>query len=286
MANYLATHPDIYMAKKEMHCFGSDLRFGAQFYRRGLKAYLAEFGGWNGQRCAGEASVWYLLSERAAAEIKGFNPEARVILMLREPGEMLHSLYHQFRFDGNEPLPGFELALAAEEERRAGHGLSRQTYFPRGLAYRDTARYTGQVRRYFEVFGRGRVHVIVYDDFAANPGAACRGALEFLEVDPTLISNDYKVVNGGNVGVKLAALRALLGDRCVRSAFVALARRLPRPSFRILHDAEARLKKLNTCHRTRPPLAQEVRAQIKREFAPEVYQLSELLGRDLTHWSK
>jgi hypothetical protein len=274
------------MAKKEMHFFGSDLQFGAQFYRRDLQAYLAEFGGWNGQHCAGEASVWYLLSELAAAEIKDFNPDARVILMLREPGEMLYSLYHQLRFDGNENLPSFEQALAAEEERRAGRGISRQTYFPRSLVYRDTARYTEQVRRYFEVFGRDRVHVMVYDDFAADPGAACRGALEFLEVDPTLLHDDYQVVNRGNVGVKSLALRALLGDRCVRAAAVALALQLPRPCFRMLHDAEAWLKKLNTCQRTRPPLVPETHAQLKHEFAPEVFRLSELLGRDLTHWSE
>jgi hypothetical protein len=35
----------------------------------------------------------------------------------------------------------------------------------------------------------------------------------------------------------------------------------------------------------RPPLRAELRAQLKREFAPEVERLSELLGRDLTFWS-
>jgi hypothetical protein len=67
MADYLAGHPEIYMARKEMHFFGADLRFGPQFFRRDLAAYLAEFDAWKGQRHAGEASVWYLFSTRAAA---------------------------------------------------------------------------------------------------------------------------------------------------------------------------------------------------------------------------
>lgn len=92
MHQYLAAHPDIYMAKKEMHTFGGDLRFGPQFYRRNLHEYLAEFAARQGQRRAGEASVWYLFSTQAAAEIHAFNPEARIIIMLREPAEMLHSL--------------------------------------------------------------------------------------------------------------------------------------------------------------------------------------------------
>ena len=43
MVHYLGEHPDIYMARKEMHVFGSDLRFRNWFYRRGPKAYLDEF---------------------------------------------------------------------------------------------------------------------------------------------------------------------------------------------------------------------------------------------------
>jgi hypothetical protein len=44
MFHYLSTHPEIWMSdRKEMHFFGSDLNFGPQFFRRDLKAYLAEY---------------------------------------------------------------------------------------------------------------------------------------------------------------------------------------------------------------------------------------------------
>ena len=285
MDQYLAVHPDIYMAKKEMHAFGSDLRFGPQFYRRDQSAYLAEFAARNGERRAGEASVWYLFSTRAAAEIHAFNPQARIIIMLREPAEMLYSLYYQFRFDGNEHLPTFEEALAAEEERRAGRRTTRQTYLAQGLVYRDTARYTEQVRRYFDTFGRDRVHVIVYDDLVADARATYRRALEFLDVDSTRIEAGFQVING-NKAVKHAALRGLLNDPLIRSTAVAIGRRLPRPIFVALHDLERRLWEFNSRAEKRPPLAPEVRAGLQREFAPEVESLSELLGRDLTHWSR
>jgi hypothetical protein len=284
MDHYLAAHPEIYMAKKEMHVFGSDLRFGPQFYRRDHEAYMTEFATRNGERRAGEASVWYLFSTQAAAEIHAFNPEARIIIMLREPAEMLHSLYHQFRFDGNEHLRTFEEALAAEDERRAGRRLTRQTYLAQGLVYRETARYTEQVRRYFDVFGRERVHVIIYDDLAADVRAVYCRALEFLGVDSTRIETDFQVING-NKSVKHSALRGLLNDPLVRSTAIAIGRRLPRPIFAALHDVERRLWKLNSRSEKRVPLQPEVRAQLQREFAPEVERLSELLGRDLTHWN-
>ena len=38
--------------------------------------------------------------------------------------------------------------------------------------YRKIVRYTEQVQRYFDIFGRERVHVVIYDDFAADPAVA------------------------------------------------------------------------------------------------------------------
>jgi len=172
LAQYLHSHKEIFMpVVKEMHLFGSDLRFTGGFYRRRLDAYLAEYEGRNGELRAGEASVWYLFSKQAAAEIHAFNPQASVIIMLRNPTEMIYSLYHQFLYDGNEHLPTFEEALRAEDDRRAGRNITRHTSFVAGLIYRETALYTAQVRRYFDVFGRDSVKVIIYDDFAADPAA-------------------------------------------------------------------------------------------------------------------
>jgi hypothetical protein len=139
--DYLAEHPDIFVARKEMHFFGADLNFGPHFqlYRHYPKDYRAAFAAWNGQSRAGEASVWYLFSEKAAAEIIAYNPDARIIIMLREPTSLLHSLYSQFVADGNEHLPTFKEALAAEADRRAGRRITRQTYLAQALVYRETA---------------------------------------------------------------------------------------------------------------------------------------------------
>src|SRR5262245_31385392 len=121
MFRYLSRHPEIYLPdRKEMHFFGSDLRFGPQFYRRNMENYLAEFASRNGELRAGEASVWYLFSKTAADEIRDFNPAASILIMLRQPAEMLHSLYYMFRYDRNEHLSTFEEALDAEPARKAG----------------------------------------------------------------------------------------------------------------------------------------------------------------------
>ena len=283
MVHYLGTCPDIFMARKEMHHFGSDLRFGPQFYRRNLEEYLAEFEARKGQHCAGEGSVWYLYSRQAAAEIKAFNPDARIIIMLRDPVEMLYSMYHTFRWDGNEHLPTFEEALAAQDERSAGRLLNRRTYFAQGLVYRDIVRFAEQVQRYFEVFGRDRVKVVIFDDFSADVPATYRQILDFLGADSANVRNDFRAVNT-NKFVRSTALRTVMADPIVRSTVLAIRPLVPRAVFNALQKVDARIRKFNSRAGKRPALSPETRRQLQREFAPEVERLSTLLGRDLTHW--
>jgi len=84
MTEYLKQHPDIFIPEeKEPHYFGSDLE-----YPRITKTeaqYLRLFSEAQDERRLGEASVWYLFSQRAAQEIYEFNPLSRIIIMLRTP---------------------------------------------------------------------------------------------------------------------------------------------------------------------------------------------------------
>jgi len=292
LCHYLAKHPDVFVAKRETEFFGADLHFGPQFqlYRRHPEEYFALFDGWDKQARGGEKSVWYLFSKTAAAEIKAFNPEARIIIMLREPTAMLYALYHVFLADGNEYLPTFKEALAAEDDRRAGRRLSRQTYLAQVLVYRETVRFYEQVKRYFDVFGRERVHVIIYDDFSTQTAEVFRKTLEFLGVDPGGSTSKFEVIGGnvnGNESVRSSALRAFLNDRMLRQAAIDLRNWLPYGVFTAMRNTWVKLNELN--YRESPtkrrPMDPELKLSLLREFAPEVERLSELLGRDLTHWS-
>jgi hypothetical protein len=285
MVQYLDAHPDIFMSIKEMHFFGRDLRLRAPFYRHNLPEYLAEFQGCNGQHRIGEASVWYLFSSQAASEIRAFCPDARIIIMLREPVEMLYSLYHEFRYLGDEHLPSFKQALCAEPDRRAGHRISRRACFAQGLVYRETARYADQVKRYLEVFGRDRVHVIIYDDLAAHPSRVYHETLQFLGVEASYSPGDFKIING-NKSVRSPTLRSIIKEPLLHSSLATVRPWLPRKLLLGMRNFGSFLWRLNTQFKKRPSLDAELRTQLRAEFAPEIERLSGLLGRDLTHWSK
>ena len=185
---YLQRHPEIFMPFfKEPHFFGSDLE-GSRFrqFRAKPERYLKLFRDARGEKRIGESSPWYLTSERAAAEIQAYDPAAKIIIMLRNPIDMMYSMWSQFRYSGNEQIETFEEALAAEADRQAGRRIRRVAHCVTGLRYREMTRFARQVPRYFERFGRENVKIIIFDDFRSDTPAVFRDVLAFLEVDPAL----------------------------------------------------------------------------------------------------
>ena len=207
---YLQRHPDAYLPYyKEPHYFGGDL-VGTRFmqFRDQPGKYLKLFRDVRGEARIGESSPWYLASTTAADEIYRYDPSAKIIIMLRNPVDMMYSMWSQFRYSGNEQIETFEEALAAEAERRAGQRIRRAAHCITGLQYRRMTRFSEQVARYFDRFGRERVKVIIFDDFRADTAGVYRDVLEFLELD-TAVSVNFGVRNP-NKEVRLAWLQKLI----------------------------------------------------------------------------
>jgi hypothetical protein len=284
MYEYLNAHPDVFMCPvKEPHFFGSDL-VGERFKRAGGPGgYLALFDGAGEAKRIGEASIFYLFSSRAAQEIHDFDPDAKIIALLRSPVEMLYAWYYELRFQAEEPLPTFKAALDAESERKQGCMIPPRLFnMPESLHYRDLARFTGQVRRYFDVFGRDVVRVIIFDDLKTDTPGVYRQTLEFLDLDP-LADVTFDAVNASKT-LRFPALRRFLHapPRWWYRGPVALGRALvPEMQRRRVNQW---LSRVNARKESRPPMDPDLRRQLQDEFRPEIEQLSALLDRDLTHW--
>lgn len=277
MHRYLKAHPDIFMSEKELHFFGSDLVFASARLKR--EDYLGYFAFANGEKRVGEAAVWYLYSKRAADEIREFCPSARVIIMLRNPVDAMYSLYCQRVYNGNENLKTFELALAAEYNRKRGISLPPNPSNLMGCFYRDSVKFTRQVQRYFKNFGREKVHVIIFDDLQKDVGSVYRHCCEFLGVDDRF-RPDFPVVNARQ-RARSSLLKNLLHSPPGSFHWLARALMLRRNRY---GGYKGWLKRLNTSHAKIPAMKPELRRKLQEEFLPEVQQLSNLLGRDLTGW--
>ena len=273
----LAAHPEVFVPeRKELHFFGADL--SSPSYVRDLHEYLALFAGAGDATRIGEASVWYLFSKLAAREIKQFDAQASIIIMLRNPVEMMYSLHSQHLYNGFEEIQDFAEALRAEADRKRGLRLPKGVPAIERLYYRAVASYTDQVDRYLQTFGADHVKVIIYDDLKNDAAQICRQTFAFLNVDATVeprigIVNPNKKVRSHVAQALLDRPPGLLGK---------VARPLTTPGLR--HKLFATAQALNTSYARRPPLAEDLKRQLQREFVPEIERLSGLLNRDLSNW--
>ena len=282
--SYLAQHPAVFMARKEQHFFGSDLRM--RWGARPAELYFASFAGGESVQRRGEASTFYLSSRRAAEEIHAFNPRAQVIMILRNPLEMLPSLHTEYLYHRIEVIESFEEALAAEAARRRGERIPRRSMFPDALRYRDMADYAEQLRRYLSAFGAEQVHVILYDDLVTQAGETFRHTLEFLGVDPTFVPS-FDVINASKRW-RSKRLGWMLSNAYDASSIAwRVCSRVPwlRATWRYgAHTVVPAVAELNTVTVPRPPLHPRLEARLAIELAPGIDKLGQLIGRDLSHW--
>jgi hypothetical protein len=284
--SFLKGHPDIFMARKELHYFGADLRYHVP--PRGLDNYLEHFSEAGDQRRVGEASTWYLISERAAQEIRQFaTDDVRILMMLRNPVSWLHSLHGHLVFTGDEDIAGFEDALAAEPDRQAGRRLPAYSIPACATWYRSHTDYAAQVSRYFEAFGRDRVKVLILDDMKDDAGAVLDDVLRFLDVDV-----DFP----GRAEVLAASARSRNSNRTVRSQRVRRFVNTPRQR-RVLEGVDPApvpgvglliraLRRGNIIYTDRNAMDPALKDALREELRPRIEALETLLDRPLDGWKR
>jgi len=275
--DYLRQHPQVFMPfHKEPLFFGDDL--SRRYGRMSVDEYLALFADARVGQRVGEASAWYLYSRSAAREISAFAPEAQIIVMLRNPVDVMYAEHSQLLFNVEEDLIDFDAALDAEPARRRGEHLPPGPLRVETLYYRESVRFAEQLARYLDVFGPERIHVVLYDDFRDATAATYRGVLEFLGVDPEF--QPELAVRNPNRRARFGLLqRAVYQPPGPVLRLVPWLRRFP-----LVHTIRRGVLRLNSSAVRRPPMNPALRRQLLDEHADEIRRLGRLIGRDLSGW--
>ena len=285
LSEYLRAHPQVWMSDpKEPHffCFDFFNRYGRKFDSR--ERYLeACFGRANGvHRAVGEASPMYYYSRMAFGEIRHAFPEARIIVMLRNPVEMAQSMHSQKVYDHEEDQPDFERAWLLQCERRQGRRIPKTCLEPTSLQYRWICSHGTHMQRLFRHFERERVLVILFEDFQRDTLGVYRTALEFLGADYDGRTEFPRANQNKQV------LHPVLA-RCYFDTLFALAE--PKDALKQLLGKEdlgitRRFKELNKREAFRRELSPGFRSRLVEEFLPEVETLESLLGISLESWKR
>ncbi|MBN1970366.1 MAG: sulfotransferase [Candidatus Delongbacteria bacterium] len=189
--NVLSHHPEIFLPDfKEPKYFCTDLHLESDLYygRKALypirteKEYLALYIKAN-VPILGDASPIYLFSHNAAKNIHAFNPDAKIIIVLREPVSFLRSFHFEQVFQLAENETDFIKALSLEDERRKGNHISEFVQTPRYLFYSEWVDYRSQIQRYTDLFDINNIKLYIFEDIISNEKEHIQDLLSFIGVN-------------------------------------------------------------------------------------------------------
>ena len=197
--HYLKQHPEIHFPEfKEPHFFGSDLIRKNGAYDLNLNNYQNLFN--SDKKIIGEASTFYIFSKNAAKEIHAFNPDAKIIIMLRNLIDLTYSMHSQFVFSGDETIENFQQALNIEDKRLRGKKIPTQTTIVNKLFYTSNIlSLPKNINSFINCFKAENIKFILLDEIKNEPEKVYVEVLKFLDVDLNINMPTFEVINKNKV---------------------------------------------------------------------------------------
>lgn len=268
---YLKDHPQVFMSPvKEPKFFSTpcrpldpagpgDQRVEAQAIKD-MDEYLSLFQGAQDYPVRGEASVDYLYYHQTAEDIHAFNPDARILICLRNPIDRAYSGYTDHS-RSRETLP-FHEALAAEDASRADYEFIWQ--------YKKLGLYYESVKHYLDVFGPEQVLIVFFEDIKAHLSETISRVCRFLAID------DYHVEDMRQYNPSGEPSRFYQG----------LGNALPWVKALLKKIMPGRYARFRSATLQKEPMTPEDRAYLLDYYRDDIENLSKLLGKDLRHWMR
>lgn len=208
----------------------------------------------------GEISPMYLNSFVAAQNLKSSNPNVKLIALLRNPVDRAYS--------------GYQMQLRQTTEKRdfASNLNPDEIYIRGGFYY-------GQLKRFFDVFARHQIKILLFEDFQQNPLQIMQEIFGFIGVDDSFVPNLETKFNQGGVP-KNKGLYSLIFN----SPLTAIAKKSIKPllpqKMRIKLES---LLKSNLLSKPEP-MTPEIRQTLQEMYREDILKLEKLIERDLQQW--
>jgi hypothetical protein len=219
---YLKSVPGIYMSDyKEPHYFAPNV-VPDKYYRKiqNKEEYVELFKNVKNETAIGESSVSYLWDKESPNLIKNASPNAKIIIILRNPIERAYSHYLHHSRVGYDTLD-FYKAIYRDYQRKSRLWQIPDVYVDQGLYYH-------QVRRFLETFPPENIKILVFEEFIKDPIKVVKDLLKFLNVDAEIPPTVGKLHNPSYVP------RSSLSPRIMR--FLTMLGNKNNASFTLTHN--------------------------------------------------
>jgi len=281
--SYLSDHPRVFLCRPKEPNYFTDFDYPRLRYAKSERHYLDLFRRATDEHLAvGEASASYLLIGEALERLRDFNPAARLIIMLRNPVEMVFAWHSQLLYSFEETERDFREAWDLQAERRQGRQIPRLCRDPRVLLYKDAASFSRHLECVQNLFPQEKILLVLQEDLYRNTAEVYGRVLRFLGVP----------ADGRTVFPKVNVARYPSNKRYWkwvehRPRFLLRAARTAKRLLGLTPDSIlSRLRLTRGGQKSRPPLSSDLRTFLIEEFRPEIGRLESLLEQDLGHWLK
>ena len=276
LCNYLRQHSQVFITDpKEPNFFNTDI---LRKNRMTEEAYFQLFEASSSYPVRGEGTPLYLMSKDAPANIARFNPDAKVVISIRQPWALIVSAFYQNRSDTVETCSSLVDALEKETERSTWDYLPHDPEPVDRLLYRKMASLADQIKHYQKHFAPEQVHLVQFDRFFDDIPKGLQNLMAFLEVEDQSQSIAPEVHNPARDN-RFAGLAGMY--RHPPSWLSASARRLMSDKTRSKIYTTLRGWNEKSVDKSEQEEARDVLRNFNNE---QVEQLEDLLSLKLAHW--
>jgi hypothetical protein len=270
--HYLKEIPGVYMSRvKEPAYFAPNyVRRDPGRFLRDKKEYLRLFENAMGYIAVGEASPSYLWDPDAPKLIHQTVPYARIIMILRDPIERAYSNYlMKKKYRGGMKSSFYDELIRDYESQVKLAGIS--------YLYVEFGMYYEQVKRYFDIFGREQVKVMIFEEFVQHPVQTVNEVLAFLGVNYTVreISEEYNPYSVPRGPLALSIFVFFRWLRAMNINTYKIATLLPHSLI------ESLLEKMLFKRKQKPKIEPKAVKFLQEIYHDDVIRLQSLLGRSL-----
>ena len=187
---YLKKHPEIAVSdSKEVHFFDDDEKFskGEPDYSK----YHARFSPKKSHKLVGESTPQYMYWESAPKRMWEYNPDMKLIVLLRNPIDRAYSHWNMGRTKNHHDLSFWDAITKEKEVAREALPLQHKEH-----SYIARGHYLEQLKRLWAYFPKEHVLVIKSEDLKEKPEKTLFLVCEFLRITP------FKQITAKNVHVR------------------------------------------------------------------------------------
>lgn len=283
LAKFISEHPNGFLPyPKEPSFWSSDLQSGSGVADiKTIDDYRMIYQKAKGEQVRLDASTAYLYSDVAVRDILAFQPNAKFMILLRNPVVMAQAYHMEKVFNAVEDEPDFEKAWCLQDARRSGLAIPINCPEPRDLLYQDVAALGAQLQRAMSIIPDNQLLVLFHDDMVSNPRTL------WIKVQKFLGLPDDGRVEFAHVGSahfnRFPALARFYQQppRGLRSLVQTLKQALRSGPGAALGSGVKRvlLRKGN-----RASVSPRFMKELYGVLAPEISTIENLTGRDLKAW--